>query len=205
MEKETFLQLIKDYSEITLVGPMPFSEAIERDEPIIYVDGGLNHRIDDSHPHLSLGDNDSNITDQKLDILLERDKDFSDLSYALDLIPFNIEIVTLLGFIGGRKDHEFLNFGAIYNFLEKRDEPCLVFIDDEFIAHSPGDFILEHHGLFSLITFDDQEITLEGDCKYKLESPTLIRKLSSRPLSNQASGSIHIQSQKPLFIYLQDS
>lgn len=204
MEKVAFLQHLSSCDEIALVGPMPFSDDIAKETPIIYVDGGLNHKRDEGHIYYSVGDGDSyqgnNVIEDKLPV----NKDFTDLAYALSLIPKNIKIISLYGFLGGRIDHQLVNFGVIHRFLESRSA-TLVLLDKSIMAHSAGDFSFEHQGLFSVITLVEQKIIIEGDCDYKLNTDKTLKPMDGLGISNMANGSISISCSGPIFIYTQFS
>ncbi|MFI5391452.1 MAG: hypothetical protein ACHQYQ_08830, partial [Bacteriovoracales bacterium] len=66
---------------------------------------------------ISVGDGDS--SNFPMDFNLPEEKDYSDLKFALDLIPPNVEKINLWGFLGGRRDHEIINFGEVNNWLLK--------------------------------------------------------------------------------------
>lgn len=200
MEKVAFLQHISLLEEIALVGPMPFSDDIAKDTPILYIDGGLNHKRDANHIHFSVGDGDSCSDPELIQDKLAQTKDFTDLEYALSLIPENIKIVSLYGLLGGRVDHLMANFGAIHHFLNKRDY-TLVLIEKSLMAHSAGQFSFEHQGTFSVISVIQQEIMITGDCDYPLEEKSPLRALSGLGISNIAHGTVNIICERPIFIY----
>lgn len=194
---QLFLTQLKPFSEITIVGPL----AAKREswpEPAIFVDGGSRHQTD-SLLHFSVGDGDS--ADHEVDFLLPEEKDFSDLAYVLKNIPDHIERLSMVGFLGGRRDHEFINFGEIHRFLRSRTKKTECDLDWAVCAFSSGRWPLKLTGFFSLVAMEDATVTITGDCRYSLPNPTEIKALSSHGLSNEASGVVEITCDLPVFIF----
>ncbi|EPZ49266.1 thiamin pyrophosphokinase, catalytic domain protein [Bacteriovorax sp. BAL6_X] len=205
MKIETFKQELKKTNKITIIGPMALTLPYIIDSPIIYVDGGLNHRPNDDHAYLSIGDDDSNQTSDSLDIKLEVNKDYSDLTFALTLIPNNITEINLFGFLGGRLDHQMIALGSIHHFLKVRKLQTKCNFEKKLLVSSSGDFSFTHNGLFSLISLEEQDLKISGACDFPLSSEKKVRALSCLTLSNKASGEVLITSTLPIFIYLLDS
>lgn len=182
---------------ITLVGPLLENCPAWPDGPVIFVDGGAKWRAllpeDFRFPHLSLGDGDS-LGDQQLDVLLDVEKDFSDLGYALDTLqPLSISRLTLTGFLGGRRDHEWINFGEVASFLQTRQQLRVDF-GGEVALFAPGEYTLIYQGLFSLVHFTVAHTFIRGAVDYPLPQPTTIQPFSSHGLSNCAQGAFSIGS-----------
>jgi len=172
---------------------------------VILIDGGANYQKEicwensTKNPILKVGDGDS--YDGEMDLILKKEKDFSDLKFVLDLLPPSITKIYALGLLGGRRDHELSNFAEINIFLQKRAQPTVVDLGEEVRAFSAGNYEQNLKGTFSLFTFDKSQITLNGDCKYELKTPTLLSGLSSLGLSNEGRGKVSIQSQGPFFLF----
>lgn len=194
---DDFLLALRHYQELNVVGPM----AMERNDwpvPAIFVDSANRYQQGDPL-HVSVGDGDS--AWGPLDVELPPDKDFSDLAFALSQIPHHIQRVAMVGFLGGRRDHELLNFGAIHHFLKTRKSPVEVDMDWSVIGLSAGAWPLLLQGLFSLVVFEPARIQMAGKCKYTLSKPTLIQPVSSHGLSNEGFGEVRLESDGPFFIF----
>lgn len=189
---ETYL---KEHQEnLTLVGPLYEGNGQFKD-PVIFVDGGAEFKIDLG---ISVGDNDS--YEHTLDKRLPLNKDFSDLSYVLKRIPLNYSKIKLLGFLGGRRDHEVMNLGEVSRFLKTREKTRVLF-DQDVICISPGKWNFVFNSLFSLFSFEDNTISVEGNCHYTLQNKKL-KAHCSHGLSNVGEGDITIRNSRPLMIFL---
>lgn len=188
-----------------LVGPLLEKKELTLidDKPIITVDGGLEkalkHHLLASRSHFSVGDGDS--SNLPLEHHLPTEKNFSDLAYGLSLIPKEVSLVKLFGFLGGRRDHELANLGEVYKFLLSRDEQTQLFFSNQICVLSSGTWSLKHTGLFSLMTLSQTEVSLTGAIRYKLERPTALGPLSSLGLSNHATGNFELICDHPVFLY----
>lgn len=167
------------------------------EDPVIFVDGGLNKR--EGKNGIAVGDGDS--ADAAMDVYLSPDKDFSDLAYALGLIPQHFDQLQLLGFIGDRRDHELLNLGEVSHYLAARTQPCHARFEQNIVGYSAGEWEIEVHGTFSLITFTPATVVLSGNCKYPIRAGTTIRPVSSFGLSNEGFGKIMFSTSAPLFVF----
>ncbi|MFG1492841.1 hypothetical protein [Halobacteriovorax sp. ZH4_bin.1] len=205
MNLKEFNDKLTKTNKLAIIGPMALKLPYIIDSPIIYVDGGLNHRPSDDHPYLSVGDDDSNQTNDSLDITLDENKDFSDLTFALTLIPDNITEINLFGFLGGRLDHQMVTLGSIHHFLKERKSQTICNFERKLLACSSGDFSFTHKGTFSLLSLEKQELQISGACDFPLNTQKKVKTLSCLTLSNKASGEVHINSELPVFIYLLDS
>jgi thiamine pyrophosphokinase len=206
MEQNEFKAILSKAEEVTLVGPMLTKPPEKLNHPFIYVDRGTHFRESlrkmavKGYYDISVGDGDSSIL--PLDINLPKDKDFSDLKFALDLLPTNLKRVNLYGFLGGRRDHEILNFGEINNFLLKSPSDALFSFEDTVFAKNKGILKIGINGIFSLILFQKTEIKIEGNCQYKLSNFKEILPLSSHGLSNFGNGEVIIEARAPFFLFL---
>jgi thiamine pyrophosphokinase len=193
--------MIKEYldhytDELTLVGPL-YQGDQNFSDPVIFVDGGTHFKNDQG---ISVGDNDS--YDGELDQILPMQKDYSDLSYVLKSLPNKYRLIHLLGFMGGRKDHELMNIGEVNHFLEQK-QLIRVEFDKLITALSPGTWSMDLEGKFSLFSFSDNLLYLSGNCEYTLDNQTL-KAHSSHGLSNRGTGLVNIQNSKPLFIFREE-
>lgn len=174
--------------------------------PTIYVDGGARFRGNaDGVPTISVGDGDSSPV--PVDKRLPEEKDFSDLAFALRALPISVRELNLLGFLGGRRDHELLNFGEVHHFLKARA-----------VAHARADFDggagarpgrvtaiaggrvkMELRGLFSVVAFEQARVKIAGACKFPFEGQ--LAPVSSLGLSNEGSGHVEFETDNPIFIF----
>ena len=182
---------------IDIVGPyfQPAQQVYE--EPVVFVDRGAAYRK--GREGFSVGDGDS--AAETLDHRIPGDKNISDLAFVLGCLPDRFHQVRLLGFLGGRRDHELFNFGEAHHFLKGRPYPQRVLIDDKAVGHAAGSWQLELSGVFSLAVLETALVTLHGNVRYSLPQPTEIKPLSSLGLSNVASGSVGIHSNQPFFVF----
>ncbi len=192
-----FLEKLPLYKEITLVGPFAAPRA-HWPEPAIFIDSASRHK-GESSLHVSVGDGDSSL--EALDHTLPVEKDFSDLAYVLKEIPENIQRLSMVGFLGGRRDHEFMNLGEIHRFLSKRTKPTECDVDWSVCGFSAGRWPLDFRGIFSTVALQNITLTITGKCRYQISTPAELSALSSHGLSNEAFGLIEIESNGPLFIF----
>ncbi|NDG84278.1 MAG: hypothetical protein EBX52_04470 [Proteobacteria bacterium] len=191
-------------SEIVLVGPMgPALPERFWGHFVIAVDGGADHaaRVD-----LWVGDADSiagSLPESKR-IHLKPEKDQSDLAHALAEVPSGIEILHFWGFLGGRRDHEWLTLGEVARFLNQYKSARAHVYDSKGIVTlqilTRGEF--EHHGVFSVATLEPNQLTITGACQYVLKNRTPLAPLSSHGLSNSASGRVLIDADRPVLVFL---
>lgn len=192
---DRYLDRYQKSHRITLVGPL-IAGSSRADEPIIFVDGGANVRKDKEG--VVIGDGDS--FDGKLDVVLNPEKDFSDLAFALENIPERFSDIVLQGFLGGRRDHELFNIGEAYHFLKSRSEPANLNFDDVIIGYSAGKWEFKRNGVFSVAVVEETQLSIIGDCKYQLSDKSTVSPLSSLGLSNEGYGTIYIEGDGPVFI-----
>lgn len=170
---------------------------------VILLDGAANHF---SYPWPKtwelVGDADSCSPELKahFDHLLPRDKDQSDLSYALEhLIPKNTQQLYCKGVTGGRADHDMINLGEVSAFLKRRPE-VLVSWGPQLWAYPKGVHSIQYNGGFSLFSFYEQKLDLKGDVQWPLHNQMLFPG-SSLTLSNRGHGSFELKCQAPTFFY----
>ena len=183
-------------SQLELVGPMSGGEKYQSNAPI-FIDGGARWRRASTHG-FAVGDGDSSPT--PLDLLLPADKDYSDLRFVLQAIPANVCKVRLLGFEGGRKDHELINLGECYAFLAERKQPTQMIFDSPSIMLTGGTWTLENLSTFSLVAFEPCQPRLQGKCRYHLDGQRTLGAFSSLALSNESTGPVFLKCDKPLLI-----
>ncbi|NKB63024.1 MAG: hypothetical protein GKR95_25470 [Gammaproteobacteria bacterium] len=185
---------------VTLVGPLyqPRGDLNHFEEPVLFVDGGTRfRRLNEGY---ALGDGDS--YHGVLDTVLEREKDFSDLAFALGNLGPNFTSISLLGFLGGRRDHEFFNFGEVHQFVRRRSPGTKVLFDEDAAIFSAGRWQFELHGLFSLGTLETTSFTMTGECQYQVPELTELAPLSSLGLSNFGHGVVTILCDDPMLLFM---
>jgi thiamine pyrophosphokinase len=149
---------------------------------------------------VSIGDGDS--ADIPLDETLPKDKDYSDLAFVLRGLPKSVVHLDLLGFLGGSRDHELLNYGEIHHFLSTASVFRSVRFDDVVVAFAGGKLSMEVHGRFSVVVFEPAQVTITGSCAYPLEDATSLPPVSSKGLGNTGFGTVFVESTAPCFLFL---
>jgi thiamine pyrophosphokinase len=211
-----FLTAIAAEKEVTLVGPLHHQRHTPL-MPTVYVDGGsrfrneggwaAGHTEHSAFPTVSVGDGDS--SGGSLDELLPSEKDYSDLAFVLRSLPASVKEVILLGFLGGRRDHELANLGEVNEFLKTRSQHCRVDLvgnsGDRVIAFAHGALTLDVIGGFSVFVLEPATVKIAGQCRYPLPAGSVISPLSSHGLSNEGMGRLNIASDSPCFILLSKS
>ncbi|MCB0420319.1 MAG: hypothetical protein KDD61_04955 [Bdellovibrionales bacterium] len=200
MSLKNYLSQFDDFNLLNIVGPMnPPPHSLV--EPLIYIDGGTKFK--DELFGYSVGDGDSSTI--PLDETLNPEKDFSDLGYALNQITRPFPNIHLFGFLGGRRDHEIFNLGEVYHFLSRQHSPVTVTIDEEWYAYSSGRWDIDVFGTFSVVTFADAtRVSLSGHCRYHIPKGTKVPTVTSFGLSNVGEGIVHLECDRPVFIYSPD-
>ena len=206
---DKFYVEVGEAHELTLVGPR-HHEPHYLESPTIYIDGGarLQRCYASSQvskfPMITVGDGDSLGDDNKLDLRLDRDKDFSDLAFALRHIPDSIQSVIMLGFLGGRRDHELANLGEVHAFAKRRSTPTEI----KFFEYGQckirvilcGQSQIEIHGLFSIFVLEKARFSLRGQCRFQVPEPRSLEPMSSLGLSNEGFGQILVNCDQPFFV-----
>lgn len=200
-------------SGLHIVGPMidSFEELnIEPTLPYVALDAARFLKPK-SFWDYSLGDGDSSLGHtnfpQDLDELHPQEKNDSDLSLVLKLIPPSIKdgSLHLWGLLGGGFDYELANLGDIFNFL-KQNPNWRVFWNEgqsvKMIASSYPNKSFNIQGRFSIFSLESNTLSLAGSCQYKLNQALILNPVSSLTLSNQGDGEVIITSKAPyLLIY----
>lgn len=192
--------------EWVFLGPLPsFLPSYVENLPTIAIDGGAKYN---HSPDIWVGDADSHVGNVNTphQFVHPKEKDQSDLGLGLSLIEAKSNITLhFFGFLGGRHDHELFNFGEASSFLIHRQNSEVRFYNSSgdllFRFLSPGKWIFEHQGIFSLGTFYESKVTLSGECQYKIPPNTTLHPLSSYGLSNRGEGKIEVQTSAPVFLY----
>jgi len=187
--------------DIALIGPMLKRppDSLSKNIPQIAVDGGIRFAV---HPILWVGDGDLGA----LPTVVKTDQNETDLRFCLTGIrPWRWKTLHLLGFMGGRKDHELANLGEIYAELKIRKNFLkAVFYDEDGQAcihfHAAGEHEAVIQGCFSILVFEPAKITISGACRYPAEE-LLLEPLSGRGISNEASGLVKVASTLPFMLY----
>ncbi len=202
LEWGQFTAAIANQKQVVLVGPL-FNKQHQAVRPTVYVDGGVrfrDHSPPDGVPTISVGDGDS--AGVPLDHTLSTEKSFSDLAFVLGSLPAHVQHVELFGFLGGRKDHELLNYGEAHQFLSTATSLRSVRFDDVIVAFAGGPLTLELNGEFSVVVFEQSVITMTGACKYPFSNPTILKPASSLGLSNVGFGLVTFDCLKPCFVFI---
>jgi thiamine pyrophosphokinase len=199
-----FINALTGYAQVFVVGPLFRGRNYVAQGPTIYVDGGSQFRPIDGNdadiPSITVGDGDSTAT--KLDVILPKNKDYSDLAFVLQTLPANVRHVELLGFLGGRRDHELINYGEVHRFLSTQALFTTVRFDDAIVAFSGGSLKIQIDGTFSVCVLEEASLRIAGACHYTLETETKVSPASSLGLSNVGQGTVVIDCDKPCFLFL---
>ncbi len=198
----TITRYLHDYAtqkSVSLVGPLYDGKASFHD-PVIYIDGGAQFRRQGEGLAVGDGDSHDGVLDEKLNPI----KDYSDLAYVLASLPAYFNEVCLLGFLGGRRDHEWANLGEAHAFLKQRHLATQLHFGSRISGFSSGRWRLEIDESFSLLGLETANIKLIGECRYQLKQKTRMEPLCSHGLSNVGHGGVTLQTDKPVFIVYPD-
>ncbi len=182
-------------NHLKIIGPFYSGPRLEA-ENVIYVDAGANFKT--TAHGFSVGDNDS--YSGFLDETLSHEKNFSDLAYVLSCIQMKEPELELLGFRGGRADHDLINLAEVHRFLKRQPEAIVQF-DTGITGYSSGPCDFDFKGTFSVFAFEKVKIQLAGACKYKMSMNEEFQELSSHGLSNEAEGLVTIECDGPFFVF----
>ena len=191
-------------SKVTLVGPCKLEKRTPQHEGFfIFIDGGQEHRMKNfksTKDYICVGDQDS--TRLPVDILLKQKKDFSDLAFALTLVPKAATQVYCEGLFPRLKDeprfdHLLANLGEIYEFVKKRK--IRVQLNSKMRIIPAGKNSLMLKGIFSVFSLEPIQLSLAGRVKYKLSNQK-IPLMSSKTLSNFGSGQVSFKNSKPCLV-----
>ncbi|MBX9704057.1 MAG: hypothetical protein K2X39_07870 [Silvanigrellaceae bacterium] len=155
---------------------------------IYFVDGGVNELDSICKPqkncdYFFIGDNDSSSGKQKTfpmnTFYLQKAKDYSDFAFVLDRIRFEKQddlpmFIEVFSAFGKRKDHEYINFFEVTDFVNACSFPVLVFLYPKILlTNSKIEIENFKNKIFSMISLLDN-----GHCSIK---------------GAQYSGSIHLK------------
>lgn len=189
---------------VKLIGPLALACGLQKNLEkwaTIYIDGGVNFKeIYPCKKSLSLGDGDSAKSNLKaLDVLFPEDKDQTDLGLALSLLRDYELPLRLIGFTGGRREHEWALIGDVMDFLASAKSP-MVFWDTHSLFLPAGHHHLSGQGLFSLFSLETKGVRLTGDIRFPVDPPRPFRAMSGLGISNQADGKFEINALTPLLL-----
>ena len=189
----------EDHSEVCFVGPMMVNQKVlERFQPtqFIYIDGGIKHCPDSLVEPFLIGDGDSAPnSNHSFSTLLNKNKNFSDLSYGLSLLTKKQTKVNLVGFSKGRLDHQLAIFGECHQHLRKFAKQ-VINIDDAITYYPEGVTEIHLTGTFSLFSLQSTTFEITGNVDYSLNKE-LIPPYSSKLLSNFAKGKFTVSASAP--------
>ncbi|MBT3981649.1 MAG: hypothetical protein HOE90_09875 [Bacteriovoracaceae bacterium] len=188
------LSYLNKSTKLTMVGPMP-CEPLTGDGPFLFVDGGADKR--GKHTGASVGDGDS--LKGPTDISIPCEKNYSDLAHALSLVPTQIEEIKLVGFMGGRWDHQLGNFFEALSFLKHKDNTLMNF-EDKIHIFSAGSFNFCFAEQFGVFCLEKQKISLTGNVKYPLSEEVELMPMSSHGVSNVSFGAFQITTSGPMIL-----
>ncbi len=196
------LKKVAASAPLVIVGPLYSGEPLSSEVPGLFIDGGA---LFFNHNPLSVrvGDGDSFSGD--LDITLPRHKDVSDLGFCLQTLGTLKAHLDLMGFRGGRWDHELANLGEIHSWLSLTHHStptpsALCRIHPETWGLGPGRWKIVTHGEFSLMSLERQNLSLSGQIRFPLDENSYLSTLSSRTLSNVAYGEFELKNTAPVFL-----
>lgn len=192
--------------EWTVVGPMgPPPPDFLLSHPILAVDAGADfcQKMD-----IWVGDGDSikKPIEAANIFKFSPQKSESDLAIALSLLgQHHHRTLHLWGFLGGRKDHEWLNMGEVMRYLQLKPKSEVIFYDSKTARPTvrclgAGDWVIEHKGIFSVASTQRVRAKILGDCDYPLTEFTEFSPLSSLGLSNSSQGKFQIINDGALMV-----
>ncbi len=187
---------------------MPFElellSELDMGSELIIVDGGIDnlsslYPIDSHQNYILVGDNDSTTNKKhQFSSQFKKDKNFSDFEGALEAIAGDYNTINCFGFLGGRKDHEYINIATSHRYLLDKEDMIINF-ENKVKVLSMGEYKFSHHELFSLLSFSETDISMNGDISYPYSGS--LKKLSAHGLSNKAFGEFIIKTTSPLVIF----
>lgn len=201
---------LEKIQEWTLVGPMgPEVSADLVAHSLLAVDGGarFSPRMD-----VWVGDGDSHadIINCPNKYQFSPHKSESDLALALSFFKTTSPLTLhAWGFLGGRRDHELLNFGECLHFLERHPRSQINFYDhDGKIAVkclAAGEWDFHRRGIFSLASMKNVILKMTGACEYPIPEEISLAPFSSLGLSNMGQGDIHLLTQGPVMVLFSEA
>lgn len=199
------MKIDQSHSQLVIVGPI-LNQKVEIKLPQIAVDRGLQFAVE---PILWVGDGDSSTPSQSIPQFFKEDQNVTDLHFCLHNIRnwkwFELH---LFGFLGGRKDHELANLGEVYHaFKNRKLSRSAIFYDQDVPRvhlYQSGRHEFSSHDLFSVLVFEESQVTIEGSCEYQCEN-IVLKPFSGKGVSNVGHGMIQIQSSQPFLIFFEKS
>lgn len=207
MNKSQLFSSINQHQKLQVIGPMlEDKNLISLDCPTIYVDGGAKYQVQNHlHPTYLIGDADSHPYPDQFHYLLSPDKDVSDLGFVLQNLTAQNCQLSLLGFIGGRLDHQLFVLGEVQAYSKRTGN--LIILDDQLIFPAKLDqthyLECQYTGIFSVGCYQPTTISISGAVKYPLHQIELIPH-SSFGLSNQSTGSFQIKAMQNFWVYFEN-
>lgn len=189
---------------VKLVGPLALACGLQKNLEnwaTIYIDGGVDFKeIYPGQKSLSLGDGDSAKSNLKaLDVLFPEAKDQTDLGLALNLLKDYALPLRLIGFTGGRREHEWALIGDVMDFLTHAKCP-VVFWDTHSLFLPAGHHHLSGKGTFSLFSLKTEGVRLTGNIRFPVDPPRPFKAMSGLGISNQAEGEFEMNALTPLLL-----
>lgn len=170
--------------------------------PKIAIDGGIAAAPDAA---LWIGDADSGVMPDNIPAIYKSSQDMTDLEYALDILRGGAwRMLYMSGFTGGRSDHFLGNIGVIDAEMRRRPafEQAVVYGADgrPLLRHfAAGAQSFRHHGIFSVFTLGQVQVSISGACTYPVHRISLLP-LAGRGISNNASGDVRIECDAPVIV-----
>ena len=207
---------IYDANRLVLIGPMLKKKMNESalstlgllTTPQIALDGGIKYA---PRPDLWVGDGDSaGVVHPDIPYFAKLNQDETDFQFCLQQIhSWAWSELHIFGMLGGRRDHEWANLGAVYSAAKyKAGFRKAIFygscFESEFYILPKGETKIQIEGLFSLLAFEPAVVTLSGQCQYPANKIEL-EPFSGRGISNLGFGLINVESNVPMLIYLTEN
>ncbi|WP_127717531.1 hypothetical protein [Halobacteriovorax sp. HLS] len=196
MNKEPLIES----SDVLLLGPCSivnqklFSSCVDT-MPILAVDGGVKHL--NTKECISIGDGDS--SNIKMDINFPTRKSQSDLQLALEHLSPKNKAIYAFGFLGERRDHEWINLGEFTRHTMRTK--CQVILEGRTLFLPKGIYEIEIKGIFSLMSLHENRVSLSGQCEYGNGETFELGPLSSQGLSNIGHGVVRIETLSALIVH----
>lgn len=191
---ESYLKGFKS-DNLYLIGP--FAQNAKYQEPVLFIDAGVKYRK--KAMGISIGDGDSS-SPQQMDILLPERKNESDLEAAFRLLPQFYKHYFMQGFLGGRRDQEWLSIFSGFEYFQQHQISACAHFDSEVLLLSNAKHCMEHQGVFSILCLGKQDhLRVHGEVEYAIYNN--LKSFSSHGLSNIAYGKVNIEVQGQILIF----
>lgn len=207
MKLPSQLENIQDWTLVGPMGPEVPSDLVTHS--ILAVDGGARFC---SRMDVWVGDGDSQLETINCPnkYQFSPHKSQSDLALALALFKSSLPLtIHAWGFLGGRRDHELLNFGECLHFLENHPRSQMNFYDanGQLTVKCLGAGAWDFHrkGIFSLASMKEVVLKMTGGCEYPIPSEITLNPFSSLGLSNVGHGDIHLLTQGPVMVFFSEA